>query len=95
MKAAYEIGKMPFRREIVMCAQQNPIYGRKLLYYEVPAFRKRSEIEPPAYSDRVRSVANFRDLKAMIRPIMTEVREAQEKVRLAKEQEGMETEVVC
>ena len=88
LKAAYEIGKMPLRREIVMCAQHNPIYGRKLLYYEMPRLKKRSELPPPVYSDKVRSVANFRDLTAMLRPVMKEMREAQEKVRLAKEQEG-------
>ena len=62
LKAAYEIGKMPFRREIVMCAQHNPIYGRKLLYYEVPRLKKRSELPPPVYSDKVRSVANHEDM---------------------------------
>ncbi len=96
LKAAYEIGKMPFRREIVMCAQHNPIYGRKLLYFEEPRLKKRSELPPPIYSDKVRSVANFNDLKSMIRPIMRDMREAQEKVRLAKEKEGEDGhEVLC
>lgn len=87
LMAAYELGKMPFEREIVMVARNNPIYGVKLLYYEVPIFKKRSELPPPVYSDKVRSVASFNDLKVMIRPVMQEMREAQEKVRLAKEQD--------
>ena len=36
-----------------MVARNNPIYGVKLLYYEMPIFKKRSELPPPVYSDKV------------------------------------------
>lgn len=68
-----------------MCARHNPIYGEKLLYYQDHRFKERAAIPPPVYSDTVRKVATFRDIETMTRPIMQEMRLAQEKVRLAKE----------
>ena len=85
LKMPEEIARIPFEREIVMCARHNPIYGEKLLYYKDHRFKERAAIPPPVYSDTVRKVATFRDIEAMARPIIQEMRLAQEKVRLAKE----------
>lgn len=79
-----EVAKMPFEREIIMCARHNPIYGEKLLYYKDKRFKERASIPPPVYSDTVRKVATFRDIEAMTRPIMQDMLSAQERVRQAR-----------
>jgi type IV secretion system protein VirD4 len=86
-----EITKMPFEDEIIMVARSNPIYAKKLMYFNDERFVKRSwtpekpYFPPPIYSDVCEVVDSFDKLRALQLPELEAKKKAQDKVQAARD----------
>ena len=57
-----EVSHMSAEKELVFVAGHKPIFGDKLRYYEYPFLTKRTQVTPPATSDKVTRVTNYGEL---------------------------------